>query len=99
MFVAWQHPAVGLVVSVCVMFVFNPSTYVCVFDDSAVWCVDPGNVLHAVRQTVVGQKHPLTGLFGTPTDRTVWNTHRPDCFRSTLNYATAATEDVASRTV
>ena len=51
----------------------------CMYDDSEVWCVDPGNVLHAVRQTVVGQKHPLTGLFGTPTDRTVWNTHRPDC--------------------
>ena len=28
---------------------------------SAVWCVDPGNVMHATRQTVAG--HIQSGLF------------------------------------
>jgi len=28
-----------------------------------VWCIDPGNVSNAVRQTIVGYKHPETGLF------------------------------------
>jgi len=35
----------------------------CTVCDTAVWCVDPGSVLHGVRQTLLGEKHPQTGLF------------------------------------